>query len=79
MKYTAIILAFTAAGVLVLCASLFDNATMIVVVISLGIVGLFGTLPVLFGVITRRAEAGKIKDERPGDETEIVRFDSEKR
>lgn len=79
MKYTAIILVLTAAGVLALCAWLFDEATLIVVMIALAIVGLFGTLPVLFGVLTRRAGArGKSGDEQTSDEEEIVRFDSKK-
>jgi cadmium resistance protein CadD (predicted permease) len=79
VKYTAIILGLAVAGVLIFCASLFDNATMIVVVISLAIVCLFGTLPVLLGVITRRAGGeGKSADGQPGDDEETVRFDSKK-
>ena len=77
MKYAAIILVLAAAGVLALGASLFDAATLIVVVIALATVGLFGTLPVLFDTITRRAEArGKSGDESAGDDVEVVRFES---
>jgi len=75
VKYTALVLAVALVGVLLLSASLFDRATLIMVVIALAVVGIFGTLPVFLGVVSRRSGGHGTPPAGPETDDEVVRFD----
>lgn len=62
MKYAGAGLLVAAAGMILMLATLFDARTAWVAIGLMGVVVFFGALPVLFGVLTRRAESRKFKE-----------------
>lgn len=77
MKYALLLLTIAAIGVLLACWRLFDTSTFLMAALALGIVGTFGVLPVLFSVLTRRAEQRRAGPHVDSDDTEVIRFEPE--